>query len=379
MGSTTTARFAGIDLARAIAVLGMFCMHTFAHRYPDNDWLALFDGRASVLFAVLAGISVVFLTRRRRGLAMDLSLAIRGVLLFALGIALSQPSVGPIVILTTYGALYVLFAPWMYRLPTWGLAVLTGVTAVGSPILTWVVRPHLDAPPMFGTALTPEMLAEHEWSEATQTLFFTGLFPVVTWVPIFAAGMMIGLCLFRVREVHLWLMAVGVILAAVAMGISRWFLQVSDLTQRVIDANPNGLAGAVEMFDHAYGIPPGQTAGWLWVYVPHSGSIVEIVASIGVSAAVIGACLALCSRVTWPLYPLRALGRMPLTAYTAHIIFLGYLAEQGHNIAEPNYSWINLLVPIGFATVWFWFFRRGPMEALLTRTSRLPFTVMKRP
>src|SRR3954465_1671108 len=61
-------RVAGLDVARALAVVGMFGAHVGAVR-ADVDvspasWSGVVNGRASILFAVLAGLSIALLSGR---------------------------------------------------------------------------------------------------------------------------------------------------------------------------------------------------------------------------------------------------------------------------------------------------------------------------
>ena len=62
-----TARLVGLDVARCLALLGMVAAHVLDERTPDGDLTAraqLVDGRAAALFAVLAGVSLVLMSRR---------------------------------------------------------------------------------------------------------------------------------------------------------------------------------------------------------------------------------------------------------------------------------------------------------------------------
>ena len=63
---TRVRRLVGLDVARCLALLGMVAAHVLDERSPDGtltrtSWLV--DGRASALFAVLAGVSLVLMHR----------------------------------------------------------------------------------------------------------------------------------------------------------------------------------------------------------------------------------------------------------------------------------------------------------------------------
>lgn len=228
--SGAAGRFDGIDIARALAITGMFIMHTFFHTYPEVEWFTVFDGRASALFSVLAGVSVIFLTRHRGGATAVVQLVTRGVLLLALGVALSQPAVGPIVILATYGALYIVVAPLTFRLSGPVLAVAAAVTAVVMPVTSWLIRHHLPPAPEFGYTPSWEMVRDGDWVTFLRCLLIDGLFPVMTWIPFFLAGMAVGRLLVATARVHRTaraaggLVVLGVVLSAATLLVSRFIV-----------------------------------------------------------------------------------------------------------------------------------------------------------
>ena len=86
-------RLAGIDAARGLALLGMMATHvllTFERNAElTPTWVGLvFSGRASALFAVLAGIGLALSTGKQRPLqGPELSAARRGTALRALVVA----------------------------------------------------------------------------------------------------------------------------------------------------------------------------------------------------------------------------------------------------------------------------------------------------
>ena len=88
MTGTRSGRLVGLDVARCLALLGMVATHVLDERTPAGDlttaqWLA--GGRASALFAVLAGVSLALMTReplRGRPLALrTLGIAVRALLI----------------------------------------------------------------------------------------------------------------------------------------------------------------------------------------------------------------------------------------------------------------------------------------------------------
>ena len=114
-------RIAGIDLARGLAIIGMFTAHLITRPALQADpatWIAIVDGRSSILFATLAGVSIGLVTGGATVLeapALRVArqrLAVRGCLLWLLGIALIATGVPVMVILPAYGILFLLAVPF---------------------------------------------------------------------------------------------------------------------------------------------------------------------------------------------------------------------------------------------------------------------------
>jgi len=66
----TSTRLAGVDVARGLALLGMAAVHIFPEQSADGGLHPAYvvaAGRASALFAVLAGVGLALLRRSGRG------------------------------------------------------------------------------------------------------------------------------------------------------------------------------------------------------------------------------------------------------------------------------------------------------------------------
>ena len=191
-GSTTSAtvtgrlspagRLIGLDVARGIALLAMMVTHIFAlgDEAGMPTWAAVFAGRASALFAVLAGCSLVLSTRSRLAVSGRLRDAAPSVLIRAAAIVLIGLCLGSIsgllaVILVNYGIMFAL-ALFFLRLRAGALFAIAGVWMVLSPIVSmWVRSTFLLEPsylPMgfFDLATPGTMLTD---------LFLTGYYPVL--------------------------------------------------------------------------------------------------------------------------------------------------------------------------------------------------------
>src|SRR3954447_9264674 len=134
---TLASRIDGVDIARGIAVLGMFV----AHVLPDGETENLADGRSSVLFATLAGVSLGLITggaepppRGARSIPRR-SVALRGLALIVLGLLLWTLDSGIAIILDYYGVFFLVLLPVLFA-PRRVLAPLALVFAtVGTAIL----------------------------------------------------------------------------------------------------------------------------------------------------------------------------------------------------------------------------------------------------
>src|ERR687894_682212 len=136
-------RLRGVDAARAVAVLGMVMVHFGPFPAPDTalgNLYGLSHGRASVLFALLAGVGVALLTAGRSGGRTSLTrgrLVLRGALLLPLGLWLQDFEHGALVILQYYG-IYFVFVAFVLTLPDrWLLAGGAAVLVAGPLVYLW--------------------------------------------------------------------------------------------------------------------------------------------------------------------------------------------------------------------------------------------------
>jgi uncharacterized membrane protein len=162
-------RLIGLDVARCLALLGMIATHVLDERTTQGDltfgqWLA--GGRASALFAVLAGVSLALMTREPlRGQALAWrtgGLAMRAVLIGALGLALGGLDSGLAIILTYYGVLFLLGLPFSQVRSAPVLAMMCAAWVVIAPVVSHLIRPALPergvASPTFGQLAEPGRL-----------------------------------------------------------------------------------------------------------------------------------------------------------------------------------------------------------------------------
>ena len=276
-------RITGLDLARALAILGMMFAHILY--YSTIDPLKfLTNGYPSTLFAVLSGISLSLmlahgnehggptLSRARH------SVLIRAAIIFGIGIVLDYVQHQIAVVLMAIATNLILLTP-ITRLRTRWVAATTALTLFIAPFIS-----------------------------------IGGQYPIGAWLTY---GL-IGILTYR------------------TITTARLRTTATVAASTIIIA---ALTGWIRIQQHYDWIRTAASLGWerpgyftldgayltTWA---HTGGIGDIIATGSASAALILLCVLIC-RLRWAsilTYPLRALGMMALTTYTIHVILTGAIA-----------------------------------------------------
>ncbi|MFI9721871.1 DUF418 domain-containing protein [Streptomyces sp. NPDC052396] len=367
------ARLAGVDLARGLAVFGMYA----AHVGPDPDdggrtgaLMELTHGRASALFALLAGFSLILLTGRplprtgRAGRQAVGRVLIRSAVLLAVGTVLTMTGTQVEVILAYYGLYFVLALP-LHRLKAGALAALAAAGALVLPQVLYVVQASIDDGTWAERAAHHDPLARISGTDGFVDLFFTGSYPVLTWMPFVLAGMALARLDLSSAVVRVRLAVTGCVLAVAGYGTS-W------VALRMLAAGGHPGPPPAAWWSDTAGFPPGDRAGWLLAASPHSETTLSIVGNTGVAVAALATCLLVTEalpRSRWLTLPVASVGRMSLTAYVLNIAgiwVLGIRKVPGSSL----WTLLGFLVAAtGFAMLWSRFFDRGPLEYLLNKTT----------
>jgi hypothetical protein len=351
-----------VDAARAVALAGMFATHVFPLRDDGRETLTALvaSGRASALFAVLAGVGVALATGGRTPpagprahLGAAAALVVRGVLVGALGLTLVALDPPVAVILAYYGLLFVVAAP-LLRLRAGVLAAGAVLACALAPVASQLLRAGLPDGP--GTQAGWPALAEP--GRLLVTLALTGYYPVLTWTTYLLAGMAVGrLDLGRTRVAGA-LLAGGAALAVGAHAASALLL------------GPGGGAAALgaEAAGRRYGTTPVASWWWLAVDSPHSGSPLDLAATTGSALAVLGGMLLL-ARWARPLVQVpAALGAAPLTLYALHVVALWTYPGSGPDDLAVWLGHVAVATLIGVALRLAGL--RGPLEAVVAAAGR---------
>lgn len=388
-----TARLVAVDLARALAVFGMFAVHVGPFPTPGGgvgDWfLGLASGRASALFATLAGFSLTLIAGRlepKTGLAgrqARARIVIRAVVLLVLGVALAMTNFGGAGILNFY-AVYFLLALPLLRLRAGTLATIAVALAVVTPQLAFALRALLSES-LVRTIDSYDPIARLS-GVGVLDLLLTGLYPAITWMTFVVTGMALGRLDLASGAVRRRLAVVGPAMIAFGYGVSWLVLRVSGGDRQIMSGMPTpdefeamkDAGGAAESFDMPVGGGLWGPDAWgLLAAEPHTGSTFDLIGSLGIAITVLLCLTMALDRLPWlgrAATPVIAVGTMSLTLYVGHILVI--LALPGEAAAPPESASTPLLLSfiagaVLFASVWSRYFRRGPLEHLLHRATTL--------
>lgn len=362
-------RLVGVDLARTVALLGMMATHVLDGHTASGDvttiqWLA--GGRASALFAVLAGLSLALISggttpQAGRDLGRTTAgLAARAALIALIGLALGGLETGLAIILTFYGVLFLLGLPFL-RLRALPLAVLAAVWVVAGPVVSHLVRPEL--PERIGGS--PDFARLSDPGPLVSEILFTGTYPAVPWLAYLLAGMALGRTDLRGWRTPLRLAGWGAGLAVLATVVSRLCTADQDIRAALFPYRTFTHEEALRILANSlHGSPPtGGAWQWLLVVSPHSATPFDLAQTIGSALVVLGLALVLVHVVPRPgkrvLAVLAGAGTIPLTAYTLHVVSK---TEQVWPPERPDtYGW-HVAIVLGLGAVFALTGRRGPLE-----------------
>ena len=330
---SSRARFDGIDAARGLAVIGMMAAHVWPR--DDGQGELLVDGRPSMLFALVAGVALGIVTGAAQHDAARQTTArwrvlIRAGLLLALGLLLWMLPSGIAIILDYYGLMFALMIPLLF-LPR---LALVGIGAV----LLVVVPMARDAVVAAGSPI------DEPWAAASEYLL-TGYYPVLLWLPLLIAGLLCARSDLAATRTRLLMLSLGTLASVAGYGAALVLPEVS--------------AEA------------------------HSSTVAELLGSGGLAVAVIALSLVLLDRpgtaraLSIGALPFVAVGRMPLTIYTAHVLVIAAFAPLGPaGLFAPD---VGIALFIGLTVAAFLVAgaamaggRRGPLEAAVSSISAWP-------
>lgn len=354
----TAQRITALDFARALAIFGMIVVNYKLAMQAENDgptWLAavagLFEGRASALFVVLAGIGVSLMTAKSRS-SLDkdfirqnrIALCRRAAFLAIAGAGLLL--IGWNADILHYYAAFLLLASLLITVSDRMLAVMAAAVVLISSMLLllfdysrgWDAGFHVYTD--FWTA-----------AGFARNLFFNGFHPLFPWLGFFLIGM--------------W------------MGRKRWFGQ--ETRGRLLRVSLCAVIG-LELLSYAliHWLPTGldtESAQYLFGTKPMPPNLFYMLSASCSAFAVIAACLYLVERSEGnPLTRvLISTGQLSLSHYIGHVVIgpglleaVGYL-ENGRLSFAVLYSCGYFAAAMIFSAIWRKRQRHGPVELLLRK------------
>jgi hypothetical protein len=281
------------------------------------------------------------------------------------------------VILPYYAVTFVFAIPLVF-LPTWGIAVAGVALVAAAPALTHLLPPHLpelsESIQNFGfndVVTRPVSLLSE--------LVVTGEFPALTWLAYVCAGVFIGRLRLSSAGTAVWLFITGGCTAALAHLASGLLMYRYRGLQQIWLATDTTTATATATMEllrfGGDGTVPATTWWWLAIDKPHTGTPFDLLTTMGVAVAVLGAML-LANHLSSPFArrltalactPLAAAGTMTLTFYTLHVVFI----NSRHDTYAPTTDFVlQVAAAAVLGMAWRASAGRGPLEALTATMTR---------
>lgn len=357
-------RIVGIDLARTIALVGMMATHLYPALSGSESTPAhqVFAGRASGLFAVLAGLSLALVTGRRTPLrgrervARSVGLVARSAGIYLIGHWLTGRGSDIAIILPLYAVMFVAMIPFFGWRPR-NLAILAAVwTVLGPLFLRWLVP------------VWPDWTFAG-WDTVTG-LLIDGTYPGVVWLPYFWVGLAIGrLKLDGVRTAGRLLVGGAGLAVAATIVSDRLLMRPHVLETLADDLSTDNVALVHRFLDHGmFGFPPEGSTWWLASVAPHSGTPFDLAQTIGAALFAIGLCLLLGRWAARSVAVIGGAGAMSLTMYTVHVLMK---TPEIWPADDAGSFPIHVAVVVGIGALFRIMGRKGPLEWLISWVSAM--------
>ncbi len=294
--TTTTSRIVGVDVARCLALLGMMATHVLAPVTASGAMSTsheIASGRASGLFALLAGVSLALVTggstphRGRRLLGERAGIVVRAVLIGLIGLLLGALPTNIAIILVYYAVLFVMALPFL-GLGWRPLAVLALVWSVAGPAVSLVLRADLSSP----ARLVPSFEDLAAPGELAQSLLLTGYYPAISWFAYLLAGLAIGRLDLRRPAIAARVALTGTVVAAVTWVVSADLTRDAAVRRALLSTDGGGATTWSQLRQQldlaSYGTTPTGSWWWLVPIGPHAGTPFTLLHTIGCAMAVLG-------------------------------------------------------------------------------------------
>ncbi|BDZ53888.1 hypothetical protein GCM10025870_09610 [Agromyces marinus] len=303
--------------------------------------IAFADERPRLLFALTAGIGLGLMTGGTQATADPASrsalrrrIAIRGILLILLGLAVIaylRPLV--FVILDVYGVAFLVMLPLLF---------LPARTALGAGIAGVVIAPIV----VEAARRPPVAMGSDGALGLIPEWFLIGAYPVVVWVPVMLIGVGLARAGIHRPEVIARAAAASALVAVFALTSAAVLARSEGTVPRDAPVGGNVVLAASL-----------QTAGNTAVAVLLVAATMTLTAfAVPRVRRVAGVALS----------PITAMGSMPLTIYTGHLVVIANAKTVRPDGVVTDDSWpllVGLIIGSAvFAWTWRRFLGRGPLE-----------------
>ncbi|TQM66106.1 uncharacterized protein DUF418 [Klugiella xanthotipulae] len=348
------------------------------------------SGTAAALFAVLGGLSMVFATQRlrrdgRTGAAIG-AIMLRGVILIVIGLLLGLCVSPIIVVLSYYGAAMILVAP-LIAVRSWiigGVAIVLGT--VGG-LVNIQIRDALGVTSEGGSLTFDSFFTDPVGT--LRALVVTGEYPAITWCVYLLVGVLLGRLLVsaaaanRLPRASTVLLSAGIVAASAAQVCSSLAVTHLMSAEGIFPSTLEPDTIRMALTSPSFGATFSPEAAVQLVATPHSGTVVDLLWTVGLSAAVIGLLVLLCDALPGSrraVEPIRAAGAAPLTIYCLHVVatalLLGPFTGDPSAGADSTPWWavglgafgIQLAGALALGAILAATRRRGPLEAMMSET-----------
>jgi uncharacterized membrane protein YeiB len=351
-GPGASARLAGPDVVRAVALIGVVVMNYHGYLilrdidaggvHAPSGWLdELFDPwdgplstRFAATFVLVAGVGVTLMSRRAIGqptsvTAMRLRLVRRGVLLYVVGLLLDQ--IWPGTIIVYYGVMFVLAAGIVTWRSRWIAVIGVSAAVAAAALRSWrFVRERDGHSTTWLTSPGEDSIRRYVFD-----VFVNGTHPLLPWFSFLCAGILLG----RILVMPRWRRSVAG--AGAGLVVAAWSLSTVSAT---------GVA------DVALSMNPQDRGN------------VYVASVLGTSLLAYVAIDWLAERFPVATDPLRRAGQLTLSLYLAHVLVFNLLVDWLEWI-QPAGTTSALMFAAGFwiaaLAVAAWWQRRfgyGPAE-----------------
>lgn len=352
-------RITGFDFARALAILGMVIVNyklTMGTEYKGSTWMiyltSIFDGNASVVFVILAGIGISLMTEKARitknnHLVKNNQKIIWKRALFLLTLGIFLYLIGWRADILHYYAFY-MFISSFYIITSSNTLLYSCISILTISQILQIIFNHVNKSNLFNN--DPSLFLR--FSDFFSNLLFNGYHPIFPWICFLLLGMWLGRLNFSLSKVRKNLL----LFSLISMIISETFSFI-----------------LIKITTPLLGI---QIANSLFSTNPVPPNIFYVISSSSIAIIVIVLCIYFTEKFARKIITkiLILTGQMSLTYYIGHVFALIIFSYLG--LIKDADLLKTLILSLSFyisamCLSYFWklHFTRGPIELIMRKYS----------